>query len=151
MTGDETPGVHYPFCAIAGAGCGDGNSVACQPTASYSWSQYAQDGRYSLSNRDGVISLQWHHGLNAEDWPIIPTNPTTLMGVTFQRDVGIYVPFGLLVGMFMALPTIWFTATTRRKFSMGQTGQHRCPTCGYDLRATPDRCPECGGTVNCRS
>jgi hypothetical protein len=50
-------------------------------------------------------------------------------------------PFWLLTLITVALPAGRF-ALMRRRLSHG--GAARCIYCGYDLRATPDRCPECG-------
>jgi len=51
------------------------------------------------------------------------------------------VPYWALLAGAVALPAIrtrrWWRHRVRRRSGL-------CPACGYDLRATPDRCPECG-------
>src|SRR6476660_2193830 len=58
------------------------------------------------------------------------------------RRVGI--PWWFLMLVCGALPALWLT----RRARIARTHRRRmaglCSRCGYDLRATPDRCPECG-------
>jgi hypothetical protein len=42
------------------------------------------------------------------------------------------------------LPGTWSVLAMRNSAARRQRRRGCCPTCGYDLRATPDRCPECG-------
>jgi hypothetical protein len=53
--------------------------------------------------------------------------------------------FATATVLFALLPAGWFTVWCIRVYRR----RHRhleghCQNCGYDLRATPDRCPECG-------
>ncbi|HSZ54997.1 MAG TPA: hypothetical protein VK797_05010 [Tepidisphaeraceae bacterium] len=61
--------------------------------------------------------------------------------LTHNRQLCI-VPCWPLVLAFLILPAYWLMIRLRNK-----KREHSCPNCGYDLRATPDRCPECGTPV----
>jgi hypothetical protein len=55
------------------------------------------------------------------------------------------VPFWTLTTITALPPLAWLARRVRAR-----RGSHRsgvCPTCGYDLRASPDRCPECGNVA----
>jgi hypothetical protein len=45
----------------------------------------------------------------------------------------------------LILPMTWLMLGRRRSRARHEDGLTRpCPQCGYDLRVTPNRCPECG-------
>jgi hypothetical protein len=57
----------------------------------------------------------------------------------------VWFPHWLLALLFAILPAVHLRGIgrTRRRNRAGL-----CQHCGYDLRATPDRCPECGTAVS---
>ena len=68
-----------------------------------------------------------------------------ISGATSPQWMGrlslIGAPLWFLLLVFSAPPVLWLRnhLQARRALRVGH-----CPVCGYDLRTTPDRCPECG-------
>jgi hypothetical protein len=54
------------------------------------------------------------------------------------------VPLWFMVQTTAVLPALWIAQFRRRRILLRRAAEGWCLACGYDLRATPDRCPECG-------
>jgi hypothetical protein len=63
--------------------------------------------------------------------------------LTLQYYWVLGVPYWALTLLALVLPA---AVATRSWRSARRTRSGHCRTCGYDLRATPGRCPECGAT-----
>jgi hypothetical protein len=80
---------------------------------------------------------------------LVPANDPYIW--KFPRTLGradywsVAVPYRVAIAA-TALPaaTLLTLAWTSRQSRRHRQSRGLCPTCGYDLRATPTRCPECG-------
>lgn len=107
-------------------------------------------------------SIRRGHGFHFErvqSWPaenstrLLPPPVQLAGGGTLRTElrvegVSFGVPYWFVVAFCLVQPS-WLTSraaathlqTRKRRW---RAERHLCMSCGYDLRATPDRCPECG-------
>ena len=80
----------------------------------------------------GFFSSEWLDP-NYSNWLKYP------VGTIAEWEFALHDWFLML--LFAVAPMLWAIDGARRR---RRTISGFCSTCGYDLRASPDRCPECG-------
>jgi hypothetical protein len=60
------------------------------------------------------------------------------------REVWFTTPYWFITGMAGSLGIACATPLYRRRRKARRLHSGLCPRCGYDLRGSKDRCPECG-------
>ena len=99
---------------------------------------------YALTGRSTIVlvvnagrplgerfGFTWYH-----DATSTPFRASAWTNVVTPAWISAAIPFVLTI-----LPACWLRAALRRR-RLGRVGL--CPACGYDLRASPGGCPECG-------
>ena len=97
------------------------------PTGGWEFGPWPQL-RYVFNNKSLAKDLGFDLELNNDTNVKKPTESMFAIGA----------PYWLLISL-AAMPPFFALRARLRRF-----GEGCCTRCGYDLRATPDRCPECG-------
>jgi hypothetical protein len=98
---------------------------------------YDPAGRMMLRPEPTRLGFAYHNDRSGWVEPSRGPRRRTVIQISSQLSLPLWLP-----ALLLALPpATWLLARRRRA---RQRARGFCPSCGYDLRATPERCPECG-------
>jgi hypothetical protein len=112
----------------------------------------ALSGQFILARENSYVDppdLGWHRhlltlGESVGHYSHLVRYRWNLLGFSYADcEFGsiLTIPIWMILAFATVLPAAQLIAWRRRKKLVDT---NHCVTCGYDLRATPERCPECG-------
>jgi hypothetical protein len=116
----------------------------------------APPGRY-VPPRRPVARLKWDEGpprdvgdhldaLFAHEDPRVAGFYFGTQQIPLVTGTVVIFPLPFAVALVAILPLADVMMIRRRRRRRYRAAEGLCARCGYDLRATPDKCPECGNT-----
>ena len=96
-----------------------------------------------------VVPAAWHgfgyEAVNFDTSPVASDGRAMPVRMTYTHRVTMPHWFVVLLGMPPV--ALWVRRAARRRRAEHRVRENRCAHCGYDLCATPGRCPECGAVT----
>ena len=120
-------------------------------------------GRLSYTSIAGCLYGEHFHWYSSHFTGKVAGSPSGWFGFDAWHDVirlkndvgmrppipewGVQFPYWFPILLTSLFPSIWFIARRRRRLIRSRRQMGLCLKCGYDLRASKDRCPECGTAI----
>jgi hypothetical protein len=113
----------------------------CEGGVTHSADRLAKNASWQGGMSSYPRTIRWRFGCAYETYPVYHMGISATSASFTTNPRLIVVPYAYPAALFAFVPAVH--AVRRRRASRRRT-TGLCRTCGYDLRASPERCPECG-------